>query len=143
MSTLPGVATRVLAAKVLDAVVHRGRSLKAELGKVLPQLPDPRELERTSRVVKNGVVYFPSAIYPAFGIKPFSEVPKVTLPAGLMSATAPAMPCASPRDRRARRPHSAPMNRVPGDASAPVVASVDIALYAPADRPDPFSALGR
>lgn len=43
MSTLPGVATRVLAAKVLDAVVHRGRSLKAELGKVLPQLPDPRD----------------------------------------------------------------------------------------------------
>ncbi|MCY7313153.1 MAG: 16S rRNA (cytosine(967)-C(5))-methyltransferase RsmB [Pseudoxanthomonas sp.] len=43
MSTLPGVGTRVLAAKVLDAVVHRGRSLKAELGKVLPQLPDPRD----------------------------------------------------------------------------------------------------
>lgn len=43
MSTLPGVETRVLAAKVLDAVIHNGRSLKAELAKVLPQLPDPRD----------------------------------------------------------------------------------------------------
>lgn len=43
MSTLPGVDTRVLAAKVLDAVVHGGRSLKAELAKALPQLPDPRD----------------------------------------------------------------------------------------------------
>ena len=43
MSTLPGVETRVFAAKVLDAVIHNGRSLKAELAKVLPQLPDPRD----------------------------------------------------------------------------------------------------
>ena len=43
MSTAPGVATRVCAAKVLDAVVHNGRSLKAELAKALPQLADPRD----------------------------------------------------------------------------------------------------
>ena len=43
MSTPPGVETRVFAAKVLDAVIHNGRSLKAELAKVLPQLPDPRD----------------------------------------------------------------------------------------------------
>ena len=43
MSAAPGVATRVLAAKVLDAVVHNGRSLKAELAKALPQLADPRD----------------------------------------------------------------------------------------------------
>ena len=43
MSTLPGVDTRVLAAKVLDAVIHDGRSLKAELAKALPQLADPRD----------------------------------------------------------------------------------------------------
>ena len=43
MNTLPGVVTRVLAAKVLDAVIHDGRSLKAELAKVLPQLADPRD----------------------------------------------------------------------------------------------------
>ena len=43
MSTAPGVATRVAAARVLDAVIHHGRSLKAELAKALPQLPDPRD----------------------------------------------------------------------------------------------------
>jgi len=42
---------------------------------------DPRELNRTSMVVKHDGVYFPSEIYPGFGIKPFSEAPKVTLPA--------------------------------------------------------------
>jgi hypothetical protein len=31
-------------------------------------------------VVKDGVVYFPSEIYPHFGIKPFADAPKVTLP---------------------------------------------------------------
>ena len=42
-SAAPGVATRVLAAQVLDAVIHRGRSLKGELATALPQLPDPRD----------------------------------------------------------------------------------------------------
>ena len=41
--TAPGVATRVLAAKVLDAVIHRGRSLKGELAIALAQLSDPRD----------------------------------------------------------------------------------------------------
>ena len=40
---VPGVATRALAAKVLDAVIHRGRSLKGELVTALAQLPDPRD----------------------------------------------------------------------------------------------------
>jgi 16S rRNA (cytosine967-C5)-methyltransferase len=39
----PGVQTRVIAARVLDAVLHRGRSLKAELAQALPALPDPRD----------------------------------------------------------------------------------------------------
>ena len=43
MTDLPGVATRVLAAQVLDAVLHRGRSLKAELARALPQLEDVRD----------------------------------------------------------------------------------------------------
>ncbi|MET0654448.1 MAG: 16S rRNA (cytosine(967)-C(5))-methyltransferase RsmB [Pseudoxanthomonas sp.] len=43
MSAAPGVATRVLAAKVLDAVIRRGRSLKGELVTALAQLPDPRD----------------------------------------------------------------------------------------------------
>jgi len=37
------VEVRVLAAQVLDAVVHRGRSLKSELAAALPRLPDPRD----------------------------------------------------------------------------------------------------
>ena len=43
MSNLAGVATRVLAAKTLDAVIHRGRSLKGELASSLAQLSDPRD----------------------------------------------------------------------------------------------------
>jgi 16S rRNA (cytosine967-C5)-methyltransferase len=39
----PGVAVRVCAARVLDAVMHRGRSLKTELAQALPDLPDPRD----------------------------------------------------------------------------------------------------
>ena len=43
MSAHPGVALRVLAARTLDAVLHRGRSLKAELAQALPQVPDVRD----------------------------------------------------------------------------------------------------
>ena len=39
----PGVQPRVVATKVLDAVLHHGRSLKAELAQALPSLPDPRD----------------------------------------------------------------------------------------------------
>lgn len=39
----PGVQVRVHAAQVLDAVVHRGRSLKSELAPILPRLDDPRD----------------------------------------------------------------------------------------------------
>ncbi|HZH44038.1 MAG TPA: 16S rRNA (cytosine(967)-C(5))-methyltransferase RsmB [Lysobacter sp.] len=39
----PGAAPRVTAACVLDAVLHRGRSLKAELAVALPALRDPRD----------------------------------------------------------------------------------------------------
>ena len=39
----PGVATRIAAARVLDAVLHRHRSLRAELGPALTTLPDPRD----------------------------------------------------------------------------------------------------
>jgi 16S rRNA (cytosine967-C5)-methyltransferase len=43
MSGQAGVVVRVTAARVLDAVLHRGRSLKAELATALPQLADPRD----------------------------------------------------------------------------------------------------
>jgi len=38
-----GVQPRVIATRVLDAVLHHGRSLKAELAQALPSLPDPRD----------------------------------------------------------------------------------------------------
>jgi 16S rRNA (cytosine967-C5)-methyltransferase len=38
-----GSASRVAAARVLDAVLHRGRSLKAEFARALPTLDDPRD----------------------------------------------------------------------------------------------------
>ncbi|WP_119717033.1 16S rRNA (cytosine(967)-C(5))-methyltransferase RsmB [Cognatilysobacter tabacisoli] len=40
---MSGGASRVAAARVLDAVLHRGRSLKGELAAVLPTVPDPRD----------------------------------------------------------------------------------------------------
>ena len=43
MSSPTGAAVRADAARVLDGVLHRGRSLKAELAAVLPALEDPRD----------------------------------------------------------------------------------------------------
>lgn len=40
---MSGAAPRVAAARVLDAVLHHGRSLKAELTRVLPTLSDARD----------------------------------------------------------------------------------------------------
>ncbi|GAA4790489.1 16S rRNA (cytosine(967)-C(5))-methyltransferase RsmB [Lysobacter hankyongensis] len=38
-----GTASRLAAARVLDAVLHRGRSLKGEFASALPKLADPRD----------------------------------------------------------------------------------------------------
>ncbi|QSX78803.1 16S rRNA (cytosine(967)-C(5))-methyltransferase RsmB [Agrilutibacter solisilvae] len=43
MKQSPGSQARVTATRVLDAVLHRGRSLKAELAAALPALSDPRD----------------------------------------------------------------------------------------------------
>lgn len=43
MSAAPGAALRALAARSLVAVLFEGRSLKAELGQVLPQIADARD----------------------------------------------------------------------------------------------------
>lgn len=43
MSAAPGAALRALAARSLVAVLIEGRSLKAELADVLPQIADPRD----------------------------------------------------------------------------------------------------
>lgn len=39
----PGTRPRIIAAQILDAVLHRGRSLKAELATALPELADVRD----------------------------------------------------------------------------------------------------
>lgn len=46
-----GVATRVSAARVLDAVLHRGSSLKASLAAALPALADPRDRAMVEAIV--------------------------------------------------------------------------------------------
>ncbi|GAA5000866.1 16S rRNA (cytosine(967)-C(5))-methyltransferase RsmB [Pseudoluteimonas lycopersici] len=46
-----GVAARVAAVRILDAVVQRGRSLKAEFANALPALPDPRDRALTEAIV--------------------------------------------------------------------------------------------
>lgn len=51
MNSLAGAAVRALAARVLDAVVHRGRSLKAELAQALPQIADPRDRALAEAIV--------------------------------------------------------------------------------------------
>jgi 16S rRNA (cytosine967-C5)-methyltransferase len=43
VTTQAGVAVRVLATRVVDAVMHRGRSLKAELATNLPRIEDARD----------------------------------------------------------------------------------------------------
>ena len=43
MNAASGAESRAVAARVLDAVLHRGRSLKPELGNALPALKDPRD----------------------------------------------------------------------------------------------------
>ena len=47
----PGVATRVAATKVLDAVLHHGRSLKATLAATLPALADTRDRAMVEAIV--------------------------------------------------------------------------------------------
>jgi 16S rRNA (cytosine967-C5)-methyltransferase len=51
MSSNPGVQTRIIAARILDAVLHRGRSLKAEFAAELPALPDPRDRALVEAIV--------------------------------------------------------------------------------------------
>ena len=41
---------------------------------------DLRELHRIAMVVKDGTIYFPAEIYPAFGVEPFAAAPKMTKP---------------------------------------------------------------
>jgi imidazolonepropionase-like amidohydrolase len=38
---------------------------------------DLKEIKRIQMVVSNGTVYFPSEVYPSFGIKPFADAPQI------------------------------------------------------------------
>ena len=51
MRIIAGVASRVAATRVLDAVLHRGRSLKTELATALPTLADPRDRALVEAIV--------------------------------------------------------------------------------------------
>ena len=55
MIGVPGVASRVAATRVLDAVLHRGRSLRGELATALPALPDPRDRALVEAIVFAGL----------------------------------------------------------------------------------------
>ncbi|MBS0229801.1 MAG: 16S rRNA (cytosine(967)-C(5))-methyltransferase, partial [Proteobacteria bacterium] len=46
-----GSASRVVAARVLDEVLHRGRSLKTALSAALPTLPDARDRALVEAIV--------------------------------------------------------------------------------------------
>ena len=48
---------------------------------------DLRELHRIAMVVKDGTLYFPSEIYPAFGVKPFAPAPRLIPPPPASKAT--------------------------------------------------------
>jgi imidazolonepropionase-like amidohydrolase len=41
---------------------------------------DLKAIKTISMVVKDGTVYFPTEVYPEFGIRPFTKMPKVTMP---------------------------------------------------------------
>ncbi|MEO7936915.1 MAG: amidohydrolase family protein [Dokdonella sp.] len=41
---------------------------------------DLKAIKHIRMVIKDGVVYYPAEVYPHFGIKPFADAPKVTLP---------------------------------------------------------------
>ena len=41
---------------------------------------DLKAIKTIAMVVKDGVFYYPSEVYPKFGIEPFTTAPKVALP---------------------------------------------------------------
>jgi hypothetical protein len=51
---------------------------------------DLKAIKRIAMVVKEGVFYYPSEVYPKFGIKPFAEAPVVTPAKVTEPAAAPA-----------------------------------------------------
>jgi len=84
-------APEILARATFEAADYMG--LGAELGSIEPgkkadfflvpgnPVEDLKAIKTIRLVSKGGTVYFPSEIYPYFGIKPFTDVPVVTPPA--------------------------------------------------------------
>ncbi|HPG95729.1 MAG TPA: amidohydrolase family protein, partial [Dokdonella sp.] len=83
-------APEILKLATLDMARYLGRDQSLgsiEKGKfadfmLLPGDPtrDLKAIKRIRMVVKDGTVYFPAEIHPHFGIQPFADAPKVTLP---------------------------------------------------------------
>jgi imidazolonepropionase-like amidohydrolase len=82
---------QILKRATLEAAAYLGQDQQLgsiEKGKLadfflIPGDPtkDLKAIKTISMVVKDGTVYYPSEIYQRFGIKPFVDPPKVTLPA--------------------------------------------------------------
>ncbi|AOH82673.1 amidohydrolase [Sphingomonas panacis] len=58
---------------------------------------DLREIHRIGMVVKDGTIYFPSEIWPAFGVTPFAPAPKIAMPAAGKAGVS-AVPAHDPAD---------------------------------------------
>ena len=79
---------QVLARATLDLARYEGQDQRLgsiEKGKLadfflVPGDPtrDLKAIKSIAMVVKDGLVYFPSEVYPKFGIQPFAPAPKVT-----------------------------------------------------------------
>ncbi len=71
-------------AQYLGEDQRRGSIAKGKLADFFLVPGDPtkelKAIKTISMVVKDGTVYFPSEVYPEFGIRPFTSVPKVTTP---------------------------------------------------------------
>jgi imidazolonepropionase-like amidohydrolase len=83
-------APEILKRATLDSARYTGQDQRLgsiEKGKLadfflIPGDPtkDLKAIKTISMVVKDGAVYFPSEVYPKFGITPFTSAPKVTPP---------------------------------------------------------------
>jgi len=90
--TRPEILTRATydMAKYLGQDQELGSIEKGKLADFFLVPGDPtkdfKAIKTISMVVKDGTVYFPSEIYPNFGIRPFTDAPAVTLPKKAASA---------------------------------------------------------
>ena len=86
-------AAEILARATLDMARYLGQDQRLgtiEKGKLADfflvagdPAKDLKAIKRIRMVVKDGTLYFPSEVYPKFGIRPFVDAPRVTLTNGL------------------------------------------------------------